>query len=222
MGTEVTQKLVQQRNAQGMQAFKEKVNALLLFANSPEIEYYMVRDLAKRINLPFYKETAGRGIRTKMATDVIIKGYCAISSEYYKIEPDDKFIEELFMHLSEQQNQHFRKLSKRTKEQLKNKTKNQNGVWEHPIPLKYSRDILIGYIKSGEQNKINAYIDFLWNNTYQVFLTKDLDDRLLALGLQYSMPKDWNWEDPENNNVFQRYIVAEIPEEAYLIAERNK
>ena len=223
MATNVTRRLEQQRNSLEMQSFKEKVNALLTFANAPEIEYHIVKDLSRKINLPFYKDTAGRGTQTKMSTDAIVKGYCKICSDYYKKYKDDKFIEDLFKHLSEQQNQYFRKLSRRTKEQNhKKSTKNKYGVWEHPIPLKYSRDILIGYIKSDDQIKINAYIDFLWTNTYQVFLGKEWDNKLRTCALTDTMPAGWNWEEPSNNNVFQRYIVAEIPEEEYMVTHQPK
>lgn len=56
MATKVTQRLDEQRNSPEMQAFKEKVNALLAFANAPEIEYYMVRDLAKKQICHFTKK----------------------------------------------------------------------------------------------------------------------------------------------------------------------
>ena len=219
MSTKITQRLDEQRNSPEMRVFKEKVNAMLEFANDPKIEYYLIRDLAKKINLPFYKETSGRGRRTKMSSDTIIKGYCKLFCDYYKTHSDDNFIEELFMHLSEQQNQHLRKLSRRTSCQNRKsatiKMESKNGVWEHPIPLKYSRDILIDYIKCDNQHKINAYIDFIWTHTYQVFLVDKWDRKLNAFGLRDTMPTGWNWEDPSNNNVFQRYIEVGIPKEEY-------
>ncbi len=203
-----------------MQMFKRKVNEFLGISNVPEIEYYLIRDLAKKINLPFYKETSGRGKRKKMNSDEIVKGYCELCSRYYKIYPDNDFIEKLFQHLSEQQNQHLRRLSKRTERQKRKsatmKQISKKNVWEHPIPVKYSRDILVGYIKSGNQVKINAYIDFIWKNTYQVFLEEKWDKELEKCGLREKMPAGWDWEDPLNNNVFQRYVEAGIPAKEYL------
>lgn len=213
MATKTTQKLEKQRNSNEMQEFKSKVNEMLEFVNRPEIEYYMIRDLSRKMNLPFYKETKNRGIRTKMSADEVIKGYCEICRVYYIKDCNGDFIKKLFKHLSEQQNQYFRKLSRRTSKSVK--TKGENGVWEHPIPLKYSTELLVGYIISDNKDKINKYIDFIWSNTYQVFLRKELDDKLRESGLRDIMPKGWNWEDPANNNVFQRYIEAEISEEEY-------
>lgn len=145
----------------------------------------------------------------KMSADAIVKGYRKVCSDYYKKFPDDSFIEKLFSHLSEQQNQCLRKLSK----PKRIKPEGKKGVWEHPIPVKYSRDILIGYIKSGDQIKINSYIDFIWANTYQVFLEEKWDGKLRACGLRDTMPTDWNWEVPGKNNVFQRYLDTGIPKE---------
>lgn len=212
MATKSTQMLERQRNANEMQEFKSKINEMLKFANCPEIEYYMVRDLARKINLPFYKDNTGRGTRIKMSADEIVKGYCEICRIYYLKDCNGDFIKKLIKHLSEQQNQYFRKLSRRSKDA---KVKGEKGIWEHPIPLKYSTDILVGYIKSNNKDKINKYIDFIWSNTYQVFLRKELDDKLRESGLHDTMPVGWSWEDPANNNVFQRYIEAGIPEEEY-------
>ena len=219
MSTKITKKLDEQRNSPEMKKFKEKVNILLELA-SPEIEYHIVRDLAKKINLPFYKDTFGRGNRNTMTSDAIVKAYCKLCIDYYKKYRDGNFIEDFFMHLSEQQNQHLRKLSKRLSEPQKRRKdalkQGLKGVWEHPIPLKYSRSLLTDYIKSGQYAKVDAYITFIWENTYQVFLIEKWDNKLRTLGLRETMPSGWNWEDNLNNNVFQRYIDAGIPESEYL------
>lgn len=214
MSTQQTRRLNDRRNSLEMQEFKRKVNDFFAFSCNPEIEYYMIRDLAKKINLPFYKETRGRGRRKKMSSDEIVKGYCELCIGHYEINSDKAFIEKLFQHLSEQQNQHLRKLSARCdcqKQQVK-----QKGVWEHPVPVKYSRDVLLGYIFCGNREKINAYVDFIRENTYQVFLAEKWDNELRICGLRDKMPTGWNWEDPSNNNVFQRYVAAGIPESEYL------
>ena len=135
MATKTTQRLERQRTTSEMREFKCKVNEMLELANRPEIEYYMIRDLAKKINLPFYKETANRGTRTKMSADEIVKGYCEMCRVYYLKDCNGDFIKKLIKHLSEQQNQYFRKLSRRTRKGAK--IKGEKGVWEHPIPLKY-------------------------------------------------------------------------------------
>ncbi len=88
-------------------------------------------------------------------------------------------------------------------------------VWEHPIPVKYSKDILVSYIKNGNRSKINNYIAFVWDNTYQVFLEEKWDNELKKHGLQEKMPKGWCWDAP-GTNVFQRYVDAGIPEKEYL------
>ena len=219
MATQITQKLKEQKLSPKMKEFKTKVNILLNSAE-PEIQYHIVQDLAKKMNLPFYKDTRGWGIRQKMTSDRVVKAYCRLCIDHLKKNNDEDFIKEFLMHLSEQQNQHLRKLSRRTTAQKKKKdaikTQNEKGVWEHPIPLVYTRNILFDYIKNGCYSKIDLYIDFIFQNTYQVFLTEQWDNKLSELGLRDNMPKGWNWEEASRNNVFQRYIEAEIPQSEYL------
>ena len=74
---------------------------------------------------------------------------------------------------------------------------------------------MIDCIKTGNIIEIESYISFLTENTYQVFLVEEYNNILNARGLKDKMPLDWNWKDPNNNNVFQRYIDAGIPRSEY-------
>ena len=88
----------------------------------------------------------------------------------------------------------------------------KNGVWEHPIPLKYTREILVDYIVKDKFFEIENYIDFIANKTHQVFLSEKYNNQLNVIGLKDTMPQWWSWK---TDDVFQRYIEAGIPPSEY-------
>ena len=105
--------LIDKQSTAEMQQFRQKVLIFLDSTNaSSEIQYHLTRDLAKRMNLPFFKSKEKRGIRNRMKSNDIVKEYCKLCVKYYKENPNNiGFIEKLLQQLSEQQKQHMRKLS---------------------------------------------------------------------------------------------------------------
>ena len=218
MPSQTAIKLTQIRNSPKMQQFLCDVLLFLDSTNaSQDIRYHLTRDLAKRMDLPFYESPYKCGKRNRMGADQIVKEYCGLCVTYCNQDPNNiGFIKELLQLLSVQQNQHMRKLSPRTSNQKNKRAKMKNlkktDVWEHPIPLKYTRKILVDYIVAGNIIEIENYIKFLTKNTYQVFLVEEWNRQLNAIGLKDTMPQGWSWK---TGNVFQRYVEAGIPPSEY-------
>ena len=208
----------EQRESEEMQAFKRQILAFLDSTEaSPDIRYHIIKDLAKMTNMPFYKDSH-YGRRNRMAPDQAAKNYCALFSRYYADTQDVAFIEKMFSWLTRQQQQQFRKLSRLPATQKAKRAdaikRGATGVYEHPIPVNYTKKLLISYIVADEQPLIHGYIDFVYGNTYQVFLESYLNAKVNRL-FHDTMPPDWDWTDPQRNHVFARYVAAEIPCESY-------
>ena len=208
------------KQSPAMQAFKNKILMFLSITNASDaIVYHMIQDLSRMTSMPFYGETRNYGIKNKMCSNIVIKSYCELFVYYYQKTHDIDFIKEIIKWLSRQQNQHFRKLSKIHPQQKAKKkvleSMGQSGVFEHPIPVSYSKSVLIQYIQTEDLGRINKYIDFIWENTYQVFLETTLDQTVNAT-YSDTMPANWNWEDTSNNYPFQRYVSVGIPSSEYL------
>ncbi len=204
--TKLTKQLEKKRKSPEVQAFKRKV---LLFLNevsaSESIRYKLKSDLAKKIDMPFYHETGTR-ISTSLSPKEIAKQYIYLLISYN----DYEFAEELLSWLTKQQEQTLRKLHIISQKQKDRKMKYSGGVMEHPIPINYSKNMLLRYIKHKQYKEACNYIDFMCT-VPQIYLTKE-EDRLVNAVSKDSMPSDWNWE---KDNPYIRYIKAGISEEIY-------
>ncbi len=219
-GTQSKASLKRQEKRLGaeMQMFKQQILAFLQDTNADSnIQYHMVKDLAKMTSMPFYGDS-NRGTRNKMPSNDVVKAYSRLLVCYFKMTEDLEFVEKLLSWLSRQQQQHLRRLSRLPAAQKSKRAvaikAGQCGVYEHPIPVNYTKKLLLKYIEEGDQKSIDGYIDFIYNHTYQVFLESTWDNQVNLL-YKDTMPDAWNWMDPENNNVFARYISASIPTWVY-------
>ena len=197
-----------------MQAFKQQILDFLQNNGADlDVQYHMVKDLAKMTSMPFYGDS-NRGTKNRKPTNEVIKAYCRLLICYYKKTSDMEFARKLLSWLSMQQQQHLRKLTPlpiAQKHKYKAaKSAGQVCVYEHPIPVNYTKNLLLKYIEECDQQRIDAYIDFVFYNTRQVCMEKTWDDQVNRL-YKDTMPDNWNWKDPENNDVYARYVSAGIP-----------
>ena len=178
---------------------KEEVEDFLNKTNAPEdISYYMKADLATMINMPFYKQDRGEEPSTTKSVVYIVLKYCDLLKSQ-TIDFQDKLLE----CLSRQQNQSMRKLSEPF----------NKGVWEHPIPLKHTRRILLDLIQKQDFDTIKKYLNFIHENAPQIYLRPAHDKKLTEAGLKEKMPDNWDWK---TGDPFIRYKVAGIFEELNL------
>lgn len=77
---------------------------------------------------------------------------------------------------------------------------------EHPVPINYIKNKLIEYIEDKDINSINKFLNFIVNNTHQVFLTYEEDNRVNKL-FRTEIPSNWDWT---MDNPYQRYVEADI------------
>lgn len=203
-----TERLTDKRLSEEVQSFKKKVFDFFEAQSvSPEIQYRIILDLAKKMDMPFYKDDEKKNIKAKVSIRLVPSCTdCAKEIVGYLIGYDDAFADELLSNLIRQQEQTFRKICPRSK-----KTKlGKNCIWEHPIPASYSKNILLSYIKSQKLAKAKDYIDYL-AAIPQIALPKTEDAKLTG-DLKYSMPQGWNWEKDDK---FARYVVADIAPKYY-------
>lgn len=198
----------EERKSEKTQNFKNEIEHFLDYTEAPDnIRYQLRKDLGIMTNMPYYKEY--KGIRNRMDKKEIIMNYASLLIEYN----DSKFTEKLINKLSLNQLQTLRKLSPRSKSEI-NRSKiigSNNGIWEHPVPIKYIKKELINLINNEDFNEISDFLDFVINNTNQVFLTKDEDNKVNSL-YRSDMPSGWNWK---TGNIYQRYIDAGIRQDLY-------
>ena len=211
--TYITEKLAKIKEKPETLKFKQDLLDFLNITNSSkEITYHIIKDLSIMISMPFYKE-ANIGLKNRMSVNEIIKNYCKISIEYIKITGNIDFIKILFKWLSLNQGQSLRKLSKLNSKQKSVKrnyyAKGITGVFEHPIPIRYTKELLLNYIISNNYEDCSGYIDFVYKNTTQIFLRSDLNKKVVNC-YNDTMPKGWNWKENNNNNPYQRYIEVGI------------
>ena len=188
------------RNSQEMSDFRNEIEIFLKKTNAPaDISRRLKTDLATMTNMPFYGENRGQAYsRTTMSAPEIVYIYCELLISY----GDQDFSGRLFDWLSRQQNQTMRKLSKKL-----NENKNQKGgIWEHSVPVNYTKKILLELIAKKDLDTIKEYLNFIHNNAPQVYLTKEQDDKVNK-NFRDTMPENWDWK---TGDPFIRYKEAGI------------
>ena len=206
--TPYTKKLEEKRKSPEVQAFKARVNTFLVNVGaSPEIIYRLHCDLSKKIDMPFYGEVKSRPANMTLSVVEIAKEYIRLLILY----GDDSFSEELLSWLTKQQGQTFRRIHELSKKQKERKRRLVRGVYEHPVPANYSKNLLLGFIKKKDVISAFRYIEYMNATIPQVFLTAD-EDSLANQISKDGMPDGWNWE---TDSPFERYVRAGIPEEVY-------
>ena len=198
----------EERKSEKVQNFKNEIENFLKNTEAPEdISYQLRKDLGIMTNMPYYKEY--KGIRNKMDKKKIIMDYAALLMEY----DNPNFTSKLINSLSLNQLQTLRKLSPKPKNEI-NRSKNigsNNGIWEHPVPIKYIKKELINLINNKDFNELSNFLDFIIDKTNQIFLTKDEDNKVNSV-YRSDMPPGWDWK---TGNVYQRYIDANIRQDLY-------
>lgn len=206
--TPYTKKLEEKRKSPEVQAFKARVNTFLVTVGaSSEIIYRLRCDLSKKIDMPFYGEVKSRPANMSLSVVEIAKEYIRLLILY----GDDSFSEELLSWLTKQQGQTFRRIHELSKKQKERKRGLIRGVYEHPVPVNYSKNLLLGFIKKKDVNSAFRYIEYMNAQIPQVFLTED-EDFLVNQISRDGMPDGWNWK---TDSPFERYVRAGIPEEVY-------
>ncbi len=193
------------RNSPEMMKFRKQIIDFLNDVNADEeTQYILSSDLGKMTNMPFYKQPKlGRKPNHIIKPNVIVKNYISLFTKHYSKNKDLEFIEKLFSWLTRNQSQYLRKLSKRTPYQKERARHygNANGIWEHPVPAKVTKDFLIHCIINNEMDPAFEYIDRIYECAHQVFLTKDEND-LVCLRYNDKMPDGWDWQ---SGDIFARY-----------------
>lgn len=202
-----TKKLEEKRNSFEVQQFKREVETFLKEVDASDEMCYRVRcDLAKKVDSPFYNDYKGNRC-CKMSTEEIAKEYVRLLIKYDNIN----FTKKLLLSLIRQQSQTFRRIYKRSNFQNARKKELKYGVYEHSVPVKYSRDMLLLYIKNKKYKRACEYIDYMSNCFPQIFLTNE-ENNLINISYKYKMPEKWNWK---RDSLFIRYEKAGINEEVY-------
>ena len=122
-----------------------------------------------------------------MSTEEIAKEYVRLLIKYDNIN----FTKKLLSSLIRQQSQTFRRIYKRSNFQKARKKELKYGVYEHSVPVKYSRDMLILYIKNKKYKRACEYIDYMSNCFPQIFL-KNEENNLIDISYKGKMPEKWN------------------------------
>ncbi len=193
------------RTSPEMARFKEQIIEFLLSTNADdETSYFLSSDLSKMTSMPFYKNPKlGKRPSHIVEPNVIVKKYVNLFAKYYSINNDIEFISKLFSWLKRNQSQYLRKLSKKTTYQKNREKKygSSNGIWEHPVPVNYTKEFLISCIVKNEIETAFAYIDRIYNYGHQVFLTKEDNDAVCSK-YNDTMPSGWDWK---TGDIFARY-----------------
>ena len=186
-----------ERNSPKMQSFENQIEYFFEKVRMPDSVRYKIRvNLGVMTNMPYYGKE--KGTRYKIGDKEVIKQCCNYLIDFGNMD----FSKTLLKWLTLQQNQSLRKISKKV-----GKKREKEAVWDHPVPAKVSRSILLGYIGEGNREKIDRFIEYI-SRIPQIALPKNLDDRLTGAGLKESMPPNWQWE--AQNSQFARYKAVGI------------
>lgn len=198
----------EERNSEKTQNFKKEVEYFLDITEAPDyIRYHLRKDLGIMTNMPYYKEY--KGTKNRMDKKSIILNYASLLMEY----DDPIFTEKLINKLSVNQFQTLRKLSPKPKDEVIRSRfiGPGNGIWEHPVPIKYIKKELLNIINNKDFIELNNFLDFIINKTNQIFLTKEEDQKVNSI-YRSEMPPGWNWK---SGDVYQRYVDAGIRQDLY-------
>ena len=151
--------------------------------------------------MPYYKEVKGR--RGLSPIDVCI-GFCKLAIAY----EDKDFIKIALAWLCKQQGQSFRKISPQDKKKgsrYQSIGRGKKIIWEHPIPVNYSKNYLYDCICRNDLAEATNYLSFL-SQVHQVCMLKEEDDLILK---QYkdTMPNDWDYH---KDSPYIRYIESKM------------
>lgn len=133
----------------------------------------------------------------------LVEQYCELLIR----QNDHAFSGKLLRKLSVQQNQSIRKLFPKSKAQRDRESMigKSNGIWEHPIPIRYVCKVLTELVSQGNIKTVSRFLDRICL-VNQVFLTSEEDACVNAL-YRDSMPEGWGWESPYSD-VYIRYHSA--------------
>lgn len=197
-----------------IQGFKQEIEDFLINANvSPDMIYHVKNQLSIQVGMPYYRDK-NKGKRNRLNKLSIIFEISKILANYN----NSSFTRRLMQELAKNQGQALRGLSKKLKldysrkpNRISDNIYERVGTWEHLIPIKYIRDTIINYIDNNQMNELESFLHWVENNTFQVFLTKEEDDKVNSF-YREDMPPNWNWK---TGDIFIRYKIAGVREDLY-------
>ncbi len=186
-----------QRKPEDIEKFRGEIENFLKETNaSEEIACLLKKDLSKTTDMPFYKQETEPEIITRIRT------YCKLLINFN----NDAFTEKLLSELSKQQQQSLRKLSRPLNKQ------SEGVIWEHSIPVNYTKKMLLDLIKKKDLKTIKEYLNFVYEKAPQIYLTKEQDEKVNQ-NYRDTMPEGWGWK---TDDPFIRYKKAGIFDELDL------
>lgn len=194
---------------QEAQQLKQEIEQFLSEINAnPKIIYHIRNQLGVQTDMPYYKDP-NKGKRNRLNKLSIIYEISMLLTHYQS----PIFTRKVLKELAKNQNQALRGLSKKSRFEVDRKNfYNGEGVWEHPVTIKYIRDTIIQYIDHNQMEELEQFLYWIENNTCQVFLTKEEDLKLNSI-LKSDMPPGWDWK---SGDIFIRYKMAGIRKDLYL------
>jgi len=200
MATQITERLNRKRMSDSVQQFKTSFEMFLTETGADaELIRHLKKDLSAKMDMPYYKEVKGR--RNLSPREVCI-GFCELAISY----EDKDFIKTALAWLCKQQGQSFRKISPQDKKKgsrYQSIARGKKIIWEHPIPVNYSKNYLYDCICKNDLKKATDYLSFL-SRVHQVCLLKEENDLILK---QYkdTMPNGWDYQ---NDSPYIRYTLS--------------
>lgn len=175
---------------------------------NPKIAYHVRNQLGVQTDMPYYRDP-NKGKKNRLGKLSIIYEISNLLAQYQS----PIFTRKILKELAKNQGQALRGLSKKSKfEGNRRNMYNKDGVWEHPVTIKYIRDTIIQYIDHNQMEELEQFLHWIENNTYQIFLTKEEDAKLNSISLKSDMPSGWDWK---SGDIFIRYKLASIRKDLY-------
>ena len=205
MATKNTEKLDKKRKSESMQQFKSDFeNFLTETGANEELARHLKKDLSARINMPYFKEKELYG--EKMSPLNVCLGFCELAISYLAISDDNEnFIKVTLALLCQQQGQSFRKISPHGKKGPRYQSIPRSDlIWEHPIPVNYTKEYIYDCICRSDIEEIKNYLDFL-AETPQVCMLKEGEEDKILKEYKATMPKGWNYK---KDSPYDRYIKS--------------
>ena len=201
----LSRKREEKRNSQQTKDFRKKIiNFLETTRADNEIVYSIKRDLSKKTDMEFYKQKK-KIVKIKRQNIEIVKEYVRLLIEYNDLD----FAKRLIKKLSVQQDQALRKIALRSEiDQEKAKVYgNENGIWDHVIPVKVVVSEIVNMIKNNDASEIDKLLN-IYCKAGQRFITKDIDN-LLKNKYKACMPENWDWRNNKSDPL-ARYKALNI------------